>query len=302
MAAEKKQGKKDKKGCVRISTVRHVVQVLMLVLFCLPVVACGWGLLGIGIPPTDSMSAPGSAPAELVFFGTLSSSSIGGVVLLDPFATLQMVAASKTVSLAWLLGVLPVVAVYGLIRGRAFCGWVCPVNLILEIADWIRARLRLRVYERVIPRHAKLWVALAVLVLSALVGFPVFEALSPVSFINKGIVLGSVVGGITLIAILLMELFWGHRVWCRALCPLGGFYEVLGKLGLANIKINHEACIGCDKCKRACLCDPEILDDPTSGKSDGVCAGDCMLCGKCVDVCPTSALSVGVGRPKKIEE
>ena len=150
-----------------------------------------------------------------------------------------------------------------------------------------------------LPRHVKVYVAAGVLVLSALVSFPVFEALSPISFINKGIVFGSIVGGVTLVAIILVELFWGHRVWCRALCPLGGCYEVLGKVGFVSVKIDHEACIGCNKCKKACLCDPEILDAPVAGEVDRVCAGDCMLCGKCIEACPVQALSVGIVPPTK---
>ena len=116
---------------------------------------------------------------------------------------------------------------------------------------------------------------------------------------SKGILFGSIVGGVTLFAIILMELFWGHRVWCRAICPLGGFYEVLGKVGFVSVKIDHEACIGCNKCKQACLCDPEILDVPVAGEANRVCAGDCMLCGKCVEACPVHALSVGLVPPTK---
>ncbi|MGN0960196.1 MAG: 4Fe-4S binding protein, partial [Coriobacteriales bacterium] len=86
------------------------------------------------------------------------------------------------------------------------------------------------------------------------------------------------------------------RVWCRALCPLGGFYEAVGTVGQVNVKIDHEACIGCDACKRACLCDPEILDPALAGTESFVSAGDCMACGKCVDACPTNALKLGLGR------
>ena len=147
-----------------------------------------------------------------------------------------------------------------------------------------------------VPRHAKMYVAVGVMVLSAVLSVPVFEMISPIGFINRGIVLGSTVGGVTLVAIVLAELFWGHRVWCRSLCPLGGCYEALGKVGLVNVKIDHDACIGCNMCKKACLCDPAILDAPIAGVAAAVCAGDCMLCGKCVDVCPKQALSLGVGR------
>ena len=271
---------------------RHVVQVLMLVLFALPMIVAGWGLAG-GFASSDDALA---TPAELVFFGTLSSSKIGPLTLLDPFAVLQVVAASKSFALEWLVGLLPVLVVYGLVRGRAFCGWTCPVNLLLEIVDFLRGKLGISVEERVLPRHVKLYVALGVLVLSAIVGVPVFEAISPLSFINKGIVLGSMTGGITLVAIILAELFWGHRVWCRSICPLGGFYEAVGKVGLVNVKIDHDTCIGCNKCKKACLCDPIILEPAIEGRASAVLAGDCMACGKCVDACPTSSLRLGIGR------
>ena len=167
---------------------------------------------------------------------------------------------------------------------------------MLEVVDWLRGKLHIKVEERVLPRHVKVYVALGVLVLSAILGFPVFEALSPISFINKGLVLGSLVGGVTLLAIIVVELFWGHRVWCRAICPLGGFYEVVGKIGIVNVRIDHDACIGCNKCKHACLCDPEILDAVVAGEDTMVRAGDCMACGKCVEACPTGALCLKLGR------
>ena len=273
---------------------RHIVQVLVLALFLVPVLVAGWSLFGGTVGGDNTIATPA---ASFPFFGSLSSSQLFGIEIIDPFAVLQVIVAAKTVSLQMLVGALPFLIIYGLIRGRVFCGWVCPVNFLLELVDWLRGKLHIKVEERVLPRHVKVYVAAGVLVLSALLSFPVFEALSPISFINKGLVLGSLVGGITLLAILLVELFWGHRVWCRAICPLGGFYEVLGKVGLVNVKIDHDVCIGCNKCKHACLCDPEILDAPVAGDDIIVRAGDCMLCGKCIESCPVHALTITVGRP-----
>lgn len=276
----------------RWSWLRHAVQAAAIVLFAAPVLAAGWGLFGVSIGGDDA--AP--TPAELPFFGSLSSSSVGGVNLLDPFGVLQLVAASKTFEFDWLLAALPVLIFYGLIRGRAFCGWVCPVNLLMEIVDAMRRKLHIEVREMPIPRHAKLWIALAVLALSAVSSVPVFEAFSPISALNKGLIFGAVTGAWVLLAIVLVELFWGHRVWCRSLCPLGGFYEALGRVGQVNIAFDRDACIHCDACKRSCLSDPAILDPVLTERDAIVRAGDCMACGSCVDACPTRALSFQLGR------
>ena len=285
--------KSKSKGGFPFTIVRRIVQVVVFLLFLVPVLVAGWGLFGGMVGGDNAIATPaGSFP----FYGTLSSSELFGIELLDPFAALQTIVAAKALSLDLLIALLPPLVVYGLVRGRVFCGWVCPVNLLLEIVDWLREKLHIKVEERVLPRHVKVYVAAGVLVLSAILSFPVFEALSPLSFLNKGLVLGSVVGGVTLLAIVLVELFWGHRVWCRSICPLGGFYEVVGKVGLVNVRIDHDACIGCNKCKRACLCDPEILDAPVAGEDTIVRAGDCMLCGKCIEACPAQALSIKLGR------
>ena len=282
----------EKRG-FRWAWARHAVQAGALALFALPLVVVGWGLFGTFVGGEE----PASAPEGLPFFGSLSSSSVAGFELLDPFGMLQVAAASKTFSLDWLWAALPVLIVYGLIRGRAFCGWVCPVNLLLEIVDALRAKLGVQVREMPVPRHAKLWIALAVLALSALTSVPVFEAFSPVSAINKGILFGSVTGLWVLLAIVVVELFWGHRVWCRSLCPLGGFYEAVGRVGQVNVRYDRDACIHCDACQKSCLSDPAILDPVLTERDVIVRAGDCMACGSCIDACPTRALSFCLGRP-----
>ncbi len=276
---------------VRWSWLRHGVQVLILLLFVVTPLSAGWTLLGLGIGG-DEMQA---TPSDLVFYGTLSSTTIAGFNLLDPFAMLEIALASKTFYLDWLLFAAPIFVFYLLVRGRVFCGWVCPVNLLLEITDALRRKIGIIVEERVMPRRVKIGIAAAVLVLSAVLAVPVFEIFSPISAVNKGIVLGSAAGAVLLVAIIVVELFWAHRVWCRALCPVGGFYEAIGRAGLVNVTIDHEACIHCNACEKACLCDPQILEPAVSGSDSGVRAGDCMACGACVEVCPTGALSFKLG-------
>lgn len=280
----------------KITLVRRVVQMGMLVLFCLPPLLAGWGLAGLFAGADGEVATP----AEGVFFGSLSSSSAAGVPLFDPLGALEVMAASRSLLAASALtGALVVVVVYGLVRGRAFCGWVCPVNLIGEGTDALRRRLGIVVPERTVNRRVKIAVALAVVALSALVGFPVFELVSPIGAVNKGLVFGGLAGAGTLLAIIVAELFVSRRLWCRSLCPLGGTFEVLGRAGQVNVAIDHDACIHCDKCSQACLADPEILAPALAGEDVIVRAGDCMACGACVDACPTSALRFRLGRPRR---
>ena len=170
------------------------------------------------------------------------------------------------------------------------------MNLLLECTDALRRKLGLKVAEAPVPRRAKIGVAAGVVIASALASIPLFEAVSPISAVNKGILFGSSVGILVLLAIVAVELFWARRVWCRALCPLGGFYEVLGRAGQLNVRIDADACVHCDACKHACLADPSILDPALAGSDGIVRAGDCMACGACIDACPTRALSFSAGR------
>ena len=276
---------------MKITVIRRVVQVLMLVLFCVPPILAGWGVFGLFAGGDESMSTP----AEGVFFGSLSSSSVGGVTLLDPLAALEVLAASHGLALTALGGAALVVVVYGLIRGRAFCGWVCPVNLLGEGVDALRRRLHIAVPERTVPRRTKMVVALAVIGLSALVGMPVFETVSPIGALNKGLVFGGIAGVGTLVAVLVAELFFSRRIWCRSLCPLGGTFQAIGRAGQVSVAIDHGACIHCGKCKEACLADPAILEPALAGDDAIVRAGDCMACGACVDACPAGALHFRIG-------
>lgn len=278
----------------RWTMARHAVQAVAFVLFSIPLIAAGWKLFGM----TPGFEEKAVTPAQLPFYGSFASSSIFGLDLLDPLSFLQTAAASRTIVPSALIAALTVIVVYAAIRARAFCGWVCPLGSVLELVDRIGSAMNIPSKERTLPRRTKVWVAIGVIALSAITGIPVFEAVSPISAVHRAMLFGSVVGVWTFVLVVVLELFWHRRVWCRALCPLGGLYEAIGRIGIVKVGIDHETCVRCDRCKDVCPADPAILDPAIQGDASYVAAGDCMACGACVDACPSRSLSmhVGVGR------
>ena len=108
---------KKHKGIGAWTIARRIVQVVMLVLFAIPLLLTGWGLAGAYIG-TGGEFALDYIPSDVAFWGSLSSSEILGIELLDPFATAQVIAAGKTVvgTMVWCL---PILVGFALVRGRA---------------------------------------------------------------------------------------------------------------------------------------------------------------------------------------
>ena len=81
--------------------------------------------------------------------GTISSSvAFEKIPLSDPFAVLQMLSAGAVLSFDVILGAIIIALFYGIIGGRAFCSWVCPVNMVTDTANWLRRKLYMDKIEK----------------------------------------------------------------------------------------------------------------------------------------------------------
>ncbi|HEF3471749.1 TPA: 4Fe-4S binding protein, partial [Campylobacter coli] len=79
---------------------------------------------------------------DFILKGNLSSSRLFDTLpLSDPFAVIQIYLASFSIDLMALMGALIVLILYGVFLGRAFCAWVCPVNLITDFAAFVRSKM-----------------------------------------------------------------------------------------------------------------------------------------------------------------
>ncbi len=230
-----------------------------------------------------------------VLTGTLSSSLLFGTIpLSDPFAVAQMFSAGALLGADVLVGALIVLLFYVSIGGRAFCSWVCPINMITDLANWLRRVLLLDKTEKRVwlGRGVRYWVIILSLILSAFTSVAAFEIISPISMLHRGIVFGMGMGFAAVLSIFLFDLFAVKNGWCGHICPLGGFYSVASKLSIIRVKHNQPNCTLCMKCKDVC---PEKQILSFIGKESGdVRSGECTNCGRCIEVCDDDALHFGI--------
>ena len=228
--------------------------------------------------------------------GDLSSSLIlGKIPMSDPYAALQMLAAGALLSTNLLIGVGVVVLFYFLIGGRAFCSWVCPINMVTDFASFCRELIgmnKLTGVKQPASRKLRYWVLGLSLVISAVMGVTAFEFVSPISMLHRGIVFGIGFGWAGALIIFLFDLFVLKNGWCGHICPLGGFYSLLGKFSLIRVHHNEENCTLCMKCKVVC---PENQVLHMIGKESlPILSGECTNCARCIEVCDDDALEFSI--------
>ncbi len=235
--------------------------------------------------------------------GDISNSLLfNKIPLSDPFAVLQMFAAGASVGATALIGAGLIVLIYGIIGGRAFCSWVCPVNMVTDLAAWIRRKLYIDKIERKvwISRNLRYYMIIIALIVSAITGLTAFEIISPITILNRGVIFGFGAGVGFLVAIFLFDLFVVKNGWCGHICPLGGVHSIIGKYALLSVYHNSDNCTLCMKCKEVC---PEVQVLNMIGKrSEIVSQIECTNCGRCIDVCDDNALEFSITKLAKKSE
>ncbi len=123
--------------------------------------------------------------------GNLNSSlTLETLPLTDPYLLLQSLAAGHAQGSTAVIGGLIVALFYFLLGGRLFCSWVCPVNMITDLAQWLRQKLNIRSASN-LPRYTRYLLLVATLVMAAITGSIVWEIVNPVSMFHRGIIFGT---------------------------------------------------------------------------------------------------------------
>jgi len=190
--------------------------------------------------------------------------------------------------------------------GRAFCGWVCPAGAIAEGTSRLRDRpFRWRLLDGV---KYVVWLPwLGVIVFLSVkagglrrveLGYQTWHGIS-VSGVYSLVVLAGV-----LALVVGLTLWAGRRGFCHTLCWMAPFM-ILGRalrdrlrLPGPRLRARSLACVACDACSRAC---PMGLDVQGMVQQDRMSNPECVLCARCVDVCPRHVLSLSWRRSGRQE-
>lgn len=220
--------------------------------------------------------------------GNLSSSlTLGVLPLTDPFLLAQMLAARHLPEMSALIGAAIVLVFYGVLAGRTFCSWVCPMNMVTDAAAWLRHRFNLGAGRA--PKAAlRHWLLGAVLVAAALTGSMAWEAINPVSMAQRAVIFGGSFAWGIVAAVFLFDLLVAKHGWCGHVCPVGASYALIGSKPLLRVAATHSArCDDCGDCYAVCP-EPQVIVMPLKGKAGHgpvVSDRECTACGRCIDVC-----------------
>ena len=122
----------------------------------------------------------------------------------------------------------------------------------------------------------------------------VLEGAIPLSLANSGI--RSALGHLftfkfTILVLFIILSILLYRPFCKWICPLGAIYSLFNRVSFLKIQVDHEKCVGCQKCSRVCKMDVNVVDTPNHP--------ECIRCGECMKACPTDAICYHYGFSNK---
>ena len=236
-------------------------------------------------------------------------------------------------SAGWKVGYTNVLApiilllIFGLIFGRAWCSWVCPLGFIQDLFIRIRKILKIGYYNlsenlKQVSVLIKWLFVIAILFIAMGIGIPHFflkeyqyDLITPFCQIcpskqifpcvegrfNEMLTVDTIGGTLsTVMSYLAIGIFifyllttsFIRRLWCR-LCPMGAVLGLCNRFSFLSLRKEGKRCTKCGVCQRSCPV--QVTEVYEEKKKEKIASSDCTLCFRCVEMCPEKdALKVGL--------
>ena len=233
----------------------------------------------------------------------LNCYSCPGAVGACPIGSLQAVLGSRNSKFSFY--VLGTIMLFGVILGRAICGFLCPFGFIQELI------YKLKTPKVTVPkkldrplRYLKYAVLIVLVIVLPLfltnefgMGDPYFcKWLCPAGTLEGGLPLvlmndslKKAIGflfswkvGILVVILILSVLI--YRPFCKFLCPLGAFYGLFNRISFVRLAVDRDQCVECGLCEKNCKMNVPVREKINSP--------ECIRCGECRAICPKQAISL----------
>ncbi len=162
-----------------------------------------------------------------------------------------------------------------LIWGRFYCGWICPINTVLRIKNWVYKKLNINVFNT--PNYIKKqWIRWVILLL--FIGIMV---------ISRRINLQINMILYVLILAFVISLIFDEEIWHKYLCPYGVLLELTDKANNKKLVIDEKLCKTCGICIENCP--NNIIFE--ADNIYNIQSKECLKCFKCQDLCKFNAIN-----------
>lgn len=201
----------------------------------------------------------------------------------------------------------------GILVGRFFCGWICPMGFLQDLLYKIPSR------KFTLPRWtgAIKYGVLAASVVAAGwfigVGSGYFycnicptagiQVVLPAAFSGGG--WGHISDNaikMAMVVVVIIGAVLASRSFCKIMCPVGALVALTNRLTPFRLKLDGKTCVGCRKCDKTCAMDVPVMSH-RADKANAINRDlECIECLACKETCPVKAIHPHVLPQRKKEE
>jgi polyferredoxin len=228
---------------------------------------------------------------------------------------------------AYTLLIAPVVllVVFGVLFGKSWCSWMCPLGFVQDLFSRIRTLFGFGHHNlsgnlKLVTVAIKWFFLIAMVVIALGIGIPNFfmrefqyDLVTPFCQICPGkqifplvegrfremLVVDTISPVSTVMSWLAIVIFTWYllttsfirRMWCR-ICPMGALLGLFNRFSFLALRKDGKRCTKCGICQRSCP--TQVEEVYKEKKKEKIVSPDCTLCFRCVEMCPEKdALKIG---------